>query len=281
MPGGIGAVDANGIYQYGEGDARSPFSDTLNLGQQHTSAAVGGLLARVASVEGDLGDRIDLESVASQAARDALWGTPASEADKLALQRAGARVYRSDLGWDEVYLATYDAVTNPVGATPSGWYPAPGSGPSVRYVGAGVLGAYGAGAWTVMNNTGAWAASRPGETGAFATPFDGTIKAKMYAGEYEVRAGFLGANATSATLIIKKNNTATSNAGAVAANSGSMAVVATVGIQVARCIPLAIDDYVVPAIDPAAALTRENTPALLDATFFEASFKRPRRGALN
>lgn len=46
-----GANDANGIYQYGSDDPRAPFHDTLNLGQQSVSVAVGLLKARALALE--------------------------------------------------------------------------------------------------------------------------------------------------------------------------------------------------------------------------------------
>ncbi len=47
-----GAPDANGIWQYAPDDPRTPFDDTLNLGQSSTSIAVGQLKSRVTAVEG-------------------------------------------------------------------------------------------------------------------------------------------------------------------------------------------------------------------------------------
>jgi hypothetical protein len=58
----------------------------------------------------------------SAAARDAYWGVPATEAARLALQNKGAQTVRTDKGWTEQYLATYDASANPQGATTAGWY---------------------------------------------------------------------------------------------------------------------------------------------------------------
>lgn len=42
----------------------------------------------------------------------------------------GNTVVRPDKGWTEQYFATYNASTNPSGATPSGWYPASGAMPT-------------------------------------------------------------------------------------------------------------------------------------------------------
>lgn len=41
----------------------------------------------------------------------------------------GNTVIRPDKGWTEQYFATYNASTNPSGATPSGWYPVAGAQP--------------------------------------------------------------------------------------------------------------------------------------------------------
>lgn len=49
MPAGPGAVDGNGIYQYGEADTAAPLSDLLNLGQGSTSTQVGLLKSGRAS----------------------------------------------------------------------------------------------------------------------------------------------------------------------------------------------------------------------------------------
>lgn len=42
----------------------------------------------------------------------------------IAAPTQGMRVYRLDTGVEEIYRATYDAVTNPGGALVAGWYPA-------------------------------------------------------------------------------------------------------------------------------------------------------------
>ncbi|AGW42450.1 ferredoxin/ferredoxin-NADP reductase [Leifsonia xyli subsp. cynodontis DSM 46306] len=60
-------------------------------------------------------------------ARDAHFGIPGSESERLTLQTHGAHTIRTDKGWTERYYATYDPDTNPQGATPAGWYPIPGT----------------------------------------------------------------------------------------------------------------------------------------------------------
>jgi|GEM_PF-4591333 len=64
---------------------------------------------------------------ASDLARNAHFGVPSIEADRLALQRRGAECVRSDKGWTERYFATFNAATNRGGARVAGWYPEPGS----------------------------------------------------------------------------------------------------------------------------------------------------------
>lgn len=41
----------------------------------------------------------------------------------------GNAVYRTDLGYEERYFATYDSNSNVAGATPAGWYPLANAGP--------------------------------------------------------------------------------------------------------------------------------------------------------
>lgn len=60
---------------------------------------------------------------ASAAARDAYWGVPSTEAQRIALQNRGATTIRTDKAWEERYYATYNAATNPGGASTPGWYP--------------------------------------------------------------------------------------------------------------------------------------------------------------
>lgn len=64
---------------------------------------------------------------ASATARNSYWGTPGTEAARRALQDRGATTIRLDTGDTERYFATYNATTNPAGATTPGWYPVMGS----------------------------------------------------------------------------------------------------------------------------------------------------------
>lgn len=47
-----GALDANGVWIYGEDDPASPVSDLLNLGMDSVSDAVGDAKARLTTLEG-------------------------------------------------------------------------------------------------------------------------------------------------------------------------------------------------------------------------------------
>jgi len=64
----------------------------------------------------------DVRAVASAAARDAYYGTPTTEAQRLALQARGPLAIRTDLGVVQAYAATYNASTNPGGRSTPGWY---------------------------------------------------------------------------------------------------------------------------------------------------------------
>lgn len=70
----------------------------------------------------------------SSTARDIFFGVPADETARLNLQNSGVQCFRSDKGWTEQYLATYNASTNPGGATPAGWYPFGGTKPAARLI---------------------------------------------------------------------------------------------------------------------------------------------------
>lgn len=50
----IGALDANGVWIYGEDDPASPVSDLLNLGMDSVSDAVGDAKARLTALEASL-----------------------------------------------------------------------------------------------------------------------------------------------------------------------------------------------------------------------------------
>lgn len=62
---------------------------------------------------------ITAPTAANQAARDLIYPSPVQ----------GNRVFRADLGVEEVFYGAYNASTNPGGATPQGWYPIAGMMP--------------------------------------------------------------------------------------------------------------------------------------------------------
>lgn len=76
-------------------------------------------------------------SVANQTERNTLFPTPVQ----------GNRVFRRDLGDEEVYLGVYNATTNPGGASAAGWYPRT----RVFYVGRTGTQALTAGQWNQLN----------------------------------------------------------------------------------------------------------------------------------
>lgn len=117
-----GAYDANGIWQYGEGDNIALFSDLLNLGQESVSDAFTDDRARITQVENNM-EATSTFVASSQAARDSHWGVPANATQQLALQNLGARTVRTDSGITEQYFGLYNVSTNPGGRDSAGWYP--------------------------------------------------------------------------------------------------------------------------------------------------------------
>lgn len=125
-----GYYDAEGVWIYGEDDAIALFSDLLNMGENSVSDQFTADRSRITAVEASLGVRFP---AASSTARDAHFGVPANDTQRLALQNAGSECIRTDLGYSEAYFATYNASTNPGGATPYGWYPLAGALPNLAY----------------------------------------------------------------------------------------------------------------------------------------------------
>lgn len=105
-----GALDANGIWQYGEDDSTSPWSPYMNLGQGSTTTQVGLLKAATA---------------------DSGWIIPASLggswADFDATEAAFARAqYRKKNGWTEITGAIKNGATGPANVVftlPAGYRP--------------------------------------------------------------------------------------------------------------------------------------------------------------
>lgn len=121
---------------------------------------------------------------ATAAARDAYWGVPGSEAARITLQNRGATTVRTDVGWTERYYATYNATTNPGGASPAGWYPVSGEGPELVARGFNSLQVAGSGSsWATLPVAGSTVVQRdPGFTLA------GTALTVPMPGIYEVKA---------------------------------------------------------------------------------------------
>lgn len=86
---------------------------TPDAGSNYALTADLALLASRAQAMGNsLRNEMPMATVANAAARDLRYPTPVQ----------GNRVWRSDIGAEDVYLAAYNATTNPGGATPAGWY---------------------------------------------------------------------------------------------------------------------------------------------------------------
>lgn len=117
-----GSTDPNGVYQYGSSDTNATFHGLLNIANAILSTTIGAIKTRLTSLETSR-DNPTIFVATSSTARDAYWGVPATESARLVLQNKGATTLRPDLGFTEIYLATYNASTNKGGANPAGWYP--------------------------------------------------------------------------------------------------------------------------------------------------------------
>lgn len=108
MPTGAGFYDANGVWQFGEDDLVSLFSDFLNVGQGSVSAALQALKGRVSTLEADTvaavapGASVTLDTTATSCRKDGqgnvsvvIVGTRSSaftDGSVLAILPAGFRV---------------------------------------------------------------------------------------------------------------------------------------------------------------------------------------------
>ncbi|SDH16256.1 hypothetical protein SAMN04515691_2981 [Leifsonia sp. 98AMF] len=101
----------------------------VKLGDELGAFALGVEAALLAANIPDVTNQ-DRAVAGSDLARDNHFGKPSTEAERLALQRAGAECIRTDKGWTERYYATFDAGTNPAGAPTPGWYPVSGAMPA-------------------------------------------------------------------------------------------------------------------------------------------------------
>lgn len=109
-------------------------------------------------------------NAANEAQRQSLYPTPVQ----------GNRVYRLDKGFYEVFYESYSPLTNPGGATPAGWYPAPGS--DIRFSVSKdnfSMAANGSAQYPLAGNP------APARNDGYALASDGTIT-PPYIGDYEV-----------------------------------------------------------------------------------------------
>ncbi len=134
---------------------------------------------------------------ASAAARDAYWGTPATEQARLALQAKGAITTRTDTGCVERYFATYNAISNPAGTTPAGWYPVSGALPFGQVLRAPVPVTIRYGQYDNISSSSYWAPARlQGGMSAFASGWKPPI-----AGDYRIEAELLTAGTGPVALL--------------------------------------------------------------------------------
>lgn len=164
----------------------------------------------------------------SAAARDAYWGTPTTEATRLALQAKGAQTVRTDKGWTEQYYATYNAGTNPQGALPAGWYQTNGGG--ISFFGSiltntALAGTQPIGYSTIVEDThSAWSASNKRWTCPVGR-------------KYMVTTSIKQTSSASFGLILRKN-------GEPIAYTGNAQAVSFSGTQIAIPLTLKPGDYI-------------------------------------
>ena len=153
------------------------------------------------AIEGRTNGKMFTYIAPSAAARDAKFGVPADETARLALQNTGARVIRTDTGWTERYYATYNAATNPGGASPAGWYPVAGSVPDARVTRSSTGFNFTNGAWHNISNTAYWTNQKT-PTGGISWNGNYTV---TIPGEYEVEASVFSNGITHSILCLQKN----------------------------------------------------------------------------
>lgn len=143
--------------------------------------------------------------VANQAARDALF--------PIATRQQGDRVWRSDLGYEEVYLAAYNAATNLGGATPAGWYPAGGAMPlfDVQRTAAQTINA-----WTLVNS--AW--GTPIINNGFGSFANGVLTIQQ-PGVYRITGQIVLAASTGLFAVQFTKNSAVQDVGTIAYTNSS------------------------------------------------------------
>ena len=232
----MGVDDGNYSYDAADGDAGAPHGLGWNTGASGTGISIqynGGnaahnvldpyitlnfmirvakgtvavgdteTQARVSALEFKLVDRTAPYVANSSAARDAKFGVPADETARLALQNSGAVTIRTDTGWTEQYYATYNAATNPGGASPAGWYPVEGTMPDARVVRSTTGYTFSAGTWHTLFNTAHWTNQKT-PTGGIT--WDGRYTVSI-PGEYQVEASVFTNGIYHTILCLKKNST--------------------------------------------------------------------------
>ncbi|MFJ3393997.1 hypothetical protein [Leifsonia aquatica] len=147
----------------------------------------------------------------SDLARNTHFGTPTTDADRLALQRRGAECVRTDKGWTERFFGPYNATTNPSGVNLSGWYPVDGQLPAGKSIGgAGSANTVPSGVATVLSNSalaGTWGGSR--QRGGLAFDAAAGTWTVPYTGLYTISAGFGLATSTAGgrQVVVNRNST--------------------------------------------------------------------------
>lgn len=134
--------------------------------------------------------------VGSAAARNSLFPSP----------QQGDRVWRSDLGYEETYYDTYNAIANPGGLVSANWYP-----PSKIFMAQNNAGQALGGGWNVI--TSAWGAASVNHLGVWS----GGALTVTKPGWYEITFGVHLANPTATGSVqITRNSTAPDTAGTLA-----------------------------------------------------------------
>lgn len=127
--------------------------------------------------------------VANTSERNSLFPSPSQ----------GDSVYRKNVGWEEVYYETYNATTNPGGASSAGWYPISGKLPNAN------LYRFNSGAATT--SPAAWAFSN---FSGYQMGVTGSSVTINQAGRYQFTASLVAGNGGTAQVYgeIRSNDTA-------------------------------------------------------------------------
>jgi hypothetical protein len=203
-------------------------TQTTQIGQIGTllNAHATALDAALTSAQG-LINKANAPKVATQAARDALFPVPTQ----------GDRVFRSDLGVEQVYFGLYHPTTNPAGKNAANWYSLPYNPSAFGYK---------SGAQSFTNGAGTMVTFDILEVfdGASANASAVTVPV---AGWYRLSGrigGFSSAGGSDRWLYITKNSAAGDTAGTVV-SSMSAGAAGTFGmVNATAVIPLAAGDVI-------------------------------------